>query len=267
MRVWQGVGRTRKRKQEFQLTHPWWCDRRNYSDSVELPNFNSHTREGVTTAMCMSNRPNQFQLTHPWGCDCCAYKQLSHSTNFNSHTREGVTTLLSRSIIHQLISTHTPVRVWLHGGIQHWPEDGNFNSHTREGVTAKFFISLHLMIFQLTHPWGCDRFRPCISCYILHFNSHTREGVTNFLPLFLRSAKISTHTPVRVWLFSTGGKIFDGIISTHTPVRVWLAKQNYTMLDNLISTHTPVRVWHSGQAILEVRLISTHTPVRVWPRA
>ena len=157
MRVWQGVGRTRKRKQEFQLTHPWWCDRRNYSDSVELPNFNSHTREGVTTAMYTAlTWGRQFQLTHPWGCDG---EVLYKSTSYD-------------------ISTHTPVRVWpvsslyllLYTSFQlthPWgcdeflttlsTERQDFNSHTREGVT--FFN-------------GRKNFRR------YHFNSHTREGVT-----------------------------------------------------------------------------------------
>ena len=97
----------------------------------------------------------------------------------------------------------------------------HFNSHTREGVTilCSYFVMM----------W--------------HFNSHTREGVTNRATVINRCHKISTHTPVRVWLFWHRHLI--SVIwfqlthpwgcDTCTPV---------TFLKSSISTHTPVRVWH-----------------------
>ena len=53
-----------------------------------------------------------------------------------------------------------------------------FNSHTREGVTVCCLNKLFSSLFQLTHPWGCDKKR-AVWCSKLQ--------------------AISTHTPVRVW--------------------------------------------------------------------
>ena len=97
---------------EFQLTHPWGCDQRVWNSTkqayisthtpvrVWLTNsgyiiklahdFNSHTREGVTFWHRHLVSAIRFQLTHPWGCD--VRQRKSYNT--------------------QIISTHTPVRVW-----------------------------------------------------------------------------------------------------------------------------------------------------------
>ena len=123
-------------------------------------NFNSHTREGVTGKGNFQDRRWRFQLTHPWGCDKSNTEIRYLVKYFNSHTREGVTLLPDVHSTVAFISTHTPVRVW--------PECLSFPPQVK--------------IFQLTHPWGCDR--------------------RLYLCLFLLF--ISTHTPVRVWL--KGGK-------------------------------------------------------------
>ena len=165
--------------------------------------FNSHTREGVTTAHDLQEIWRRFQLTHPWGCDALVRYECSPKP---------------------AISTHTPVRVWRWNFVVLWMSL-HFNSHTREGVTPlkwstavpwsfqlthpwgcdceplyafmAVVISTHtpvrvwpvfgstvlsFIIFQLTHPWGCDHeFSKDRDTY-LHFNSHTREGVT-MLPI------------------------------------------------------------------------------------
>ena len=141
-----------------------------------------------------------------------------------------------------IISTHTPVRVWLspnrrrRAGLY-------FNSHTREGVTTfLLIINQSVYVFQLTHPWGCD--------YTNGWN-------------MIYQLKISTHTPVRVWHSVEADTALSITISTHTPVRVWPCPE----LDghkHQISTHTPVRVWHLSDDIYNLLIISTHTPVRVW---
>ena len=56
---------------------------------------------------------NSFQLTHPWGCDYQKHIQTHRTEDFNSHTREGVTLQWLGLVDFNLISTHTPVRVWL----------------------------------------------------------------------------------------------------------------------------------------------------------
>ena len=140
-----------------------------------------------------------------------------------------------------------------------------FNSHTREGVTSRLTQVFTSIVFQLTHPWGCDAFWISREFWISNFNSHTREGVTvNQYPL-PEDENISTHTPVRVWRFPSVAKAKKHIISTHTPVRVWPNDIIILQYYSNISTHTPVRVWLvNTDTVNHKRPISTHTPVRVW---
>ena len=223
--------------------------------------FNSHTREGVTSGFTLavnagmisthtpvrvwrqSQMPvlwkEKFQLTHPWGCD------VRQCKCYNT----------------QVISTHTPVRVWRYF-LHLYTHKQHFNSHTREGVTISKPFCRWTLTFQLTHPWGCD---------------------TSFRHLIIL-IPISTHTPVRVWLI---GNVFKSMltISTHTPVRVW-PLDCLELIIAQISTHTPVRVWQivfyghlgfyhfnshtregvtcDGNPLYHQHCISTHTPVRVW---
>ena len=138
---------------------------------------------------------------------------------FNSHTREGVTPCYNAP-----------------------PGDRHFNSHTREGVTHQKLSRCWYRQFQLTHPWGCDEEAEATNNGGKDFNSHTREGVTKFLLRDACLVRISTHTPVRVWL-SSCLKTAGSEISTHTPVRVWPTDISFRSATE-ISTHTPVRVWH-----------------------
>ena len=141
----------------------------------------------------------KFQLTHPWGCDFRRFWSTPISLNFNSHTREGVTSAEQMEQLEDMISTHTPVRVW--HGTRNWtfvlyP----ISTHTPVRVWRLF--TRHMIYspwFQLTHPWGCD---------------------TKSIKDLALSMRISTHTPVRVWLCPIS--LLTNIwISTHTPVRVW----------------------------------------------
>ena len=121
----------------------------------------------------------------------------------------------------------------------------HFNSHTREGVTVAFTVSsLFFLIFQLTHPWGCDDLINAVETYCKY---------------------ISTHTPVRVWQSCHTAEIRINRISTHTPVRVWLAVQFATTKHSWFQLTHP---WGCDSPILVsfvILQISTHTPVRVWP--
>ncbi len=146
-----------------------------------------------------------------------------------------------------VISTHTPVRVWLCLLDPYNLKYAHFNSHTREGVTVnlcnikiKFAISTHTPVrvwltgikkavgtykFQLTHPWGCDVSADAGITASWNFNSHTREGVTCLSPFIFSRLVISTHTPVRVWQDQNYYSYYHCAISTHTPVRVWRIRQ------------------------------------------
>ena len=139
-----------------------------------------------------------------------------------------------------IISTHTPVRVWL---AQHHavivPDD--FNSHTREGVTKR-----------------------SVECvYTFYFNSHTREGVTKSLCLMNITARISTHTPVRVWPKNRRNVIYGTWFQLTHPWGCDI-KSGAERKRISISTHTPVRVWPGNVIDSVILTISTHTPVRVW---
>ena len=118
--------------------------------------------------------------------------------------------------------------------------------------------------FQLTHPWGCDQLFAAVLLQQKNFNSHTREGVTILLRWWKNWLKISTHTPVRVWLFAKNS-LSEVNISTHTPVRVWLerSKAGTENLRRFQLTHP----WGCDQGAVKqerIAAISTHTPVRVW---
>ena len=115
VRVWLAVHDLFNKLWRFQLTHPWGCDltfvkgvveqfisthtpvrvwrRRDGWTTSLSPDFNSHTREGVTYDVPMERESSEFQLTHPWGCDRCPAWICRSLQYFNSHTREGVTRL------------------------------------------------------------------------------------------------------------------------------------------------------------------------------
>ena len=115
-----------------------------------------------------------------------------------------------------IISTHTPVRVWLHTlncgeGFQDFNSHTRegvtsiihfpfifvfyFNSHTREGVTKKSQVKILYKKFQLTHPWGCDAPPDMGGGDLLDFNSHTREGVTYSLNTIYSSCRFQLTHP------------------------------------------------------------------------
>ena len=70
VRVWQRRTAARNARHTISTHTPvrvWLSD----SDHGGWPilDFNSHTREGVTTCTPCYIRNFKFQLTHPWGCD------------------------------------------------------------------------------------------------------------------------------------------------------------------------------------------------------
>ena len=251
---------------------------------------------------------SQFQLTHPWGCDISLCRCVPKAPDFNSHTREGVTNALQAYCHSWRISTHTPVRVWRYRVATRtsvwW-----ISTHTPVRVWLAPSVTLRFqLLFQLTHPWGCDLSAmylissPKISTHtpvrvwprqlsrfkqLRHFNSHTREGVTQQLMYGKQYDDISTHTPVRVWLKISSLIFFISLISTHTPVRVWPPYGLHQTAYYYFNSHTREGVtpnpstpicrprfqlthpWGCDQseqlAMRQVVWISTHTPVRVWP--
>ena len=120
------------------------------------------------------------------------------------------------------------------------------------------------ILFQLTHPWGCDTNWGKWCKVSNYFNSHTREGVTEYCNfLWFVCCYFNSHTREGV----TGRKKTDYLnsyISTHTPVRVWLWYSGKRLQGRKFQLTHP---WGCDCKIKEkVRRwkISTHTPVRVW---
>ena len=93
VRVWRDVGRTKRKKQEFQLTHPWGCDSVVELRAGEVLAFQLTHPWGCDYHIRYNWVTFGFQLTHPWGCDLRLLVFLVQHFYFNSHTREGVTRL------------------------------------------------------------------------------------------------------------------------------------------------------------------------------
>ena len=118
----------------------------------------------------------KFQLTHPWGCDDIVHIHRVSVSQISTHTPVRVWPIWTVTFDLCPISTHTPVRVWqsffeiprawsnfnshtregVTGLSNVFDVAGNFNSHTREGVTITCKCVNLSLLFQLTHPWGCD---------------------------------------------------------------------------------------------------------------
>ena len=74
-----------------------------------------------------------------------------------------------------------------------------FNPRTREGATQPAdYAQIVSVVFQSTHPRGCDHWR----LYVLHmragFNPRTREGATHELERGFDGGAVSIHAPARV---------------------------------------------------------------------
>ena len=179
--------------------------------------------------------------------------------DFNSHTREGVT----------FVPTPTISLAFY------------FNSHTREGVTTVENLQKSLLIFQLTHPWGCDCIHlpskyisgisthtpvrvwlcifPNMAAVAFNFNSHTREGVTLTQSI---SASIWAFQLTHPWGcdgLEIRQNIFSMHFNSHTREGVTFYFTN-SVQQEYISTHTPVRVWQKrGEIIWKEPNFNSHT--------
>ena len=161
----------------FQLTHPWGCDYKKLYEYAVTGGFQLTHPWGCDWLVDISTKSWKFQLTHPWGCDLPPCYCTGVQGDFNSHTREGVTEEGHYLSYSPLISTHTPVRVWL--------------------FACKSLFSFFL--FQLTHPWGCDNFGKSWNAHSEWFQLTHPWGCDYLLYCIVYKTYISTHTPVRVW--------------------------------------------------------------------
>ena len=251
--------------------------------------FNSHTREGVTSAPKSSLFPSSvFQLTHPWGCDPNQRNQKRPIFQFQLTHPWGCDLCWFYIARMFSISTHTPVRVW------HWLTSSlrafyHFNSHTREGVTVTLYrkysdgtISTHTPV----RVWLRFLEETSITSY---FNSHTREGVTKiFTHIDKMSLKFQLTHPWGCDQLLPLPQLLPKDFNSHTREGVtFLHHRTYQMHPINFNSHTREGVTEPcliGKVIeykfqlthpwgcddvdanrMFICEISTHTPVRVWP--
>ncbi len=161
----------------FQFTHPCGCDFliRQFSKCVQEFQF-THPCGCDVLLTARSTLRMKFQFTHPCGCDQSPERAVARTRGFNSRTRVGATYFPVCPVDDQPVSIHAPVWVRL------------------------FALCLDMisMMFQFTHPCGCDtktfNHKPTIES----FNSRTRVGATPFHRRDCHPSQVSIHAPVWV---------------------------------------------------------------------
>ena len=140
----------------FQSTHPYGCDH-NLSGIPGRDDVSIHApirvRHGHPPE-CSSF--HQFQSTHPYGCDCTGQYHHSLQDGFNPRTHTGAT--MTGEIINMCtdVSIHAPIRV-----------------RRSQSSASRSFV-----LFQSTHPYGCDMIRQLIRPGSKSFNPRTHTGAT-----------------------------------------------------------------------------------------
>ena len=147
------------------------------------------------------------------------------------------------------ISTHTPVRVWPFN-VSTWKYSIIFQLTHPWGcdLPNSLYISVSLP-FQLTHPWGCDIDMPQISADDLFQLTHPWgcDPGTSIREIHHKSFQL-TH-PWGCDLFHFWDKFYCiANFNSHTREGVTLKPISILVNARSISTHTPVRVWLSGKA-------------------
>ena len=164
--------------EQFQFTHPCGCDSFHIPKPHPGRGFNSRTRVGATIListfslgyMVSIHAPvwvrlgyryryydfMKFQFTHPCGCDSFAGFSSFYSKSFNSRTRVGATL--------EFITPCPPVPVSIHAPV--WVRH-QYCPLLTNGV-----------LFQFTHPCGCDVVVVVVADKLVSFNSRTRVGAT-----------------------------------------------------------------------------------------
>ena len=116
-----------------------------------------------------------------------------------------------------------------------------FNSRTRVGATGADTDGHSPLLFQFTHPCGCDTFDLILSQAETGFNSRTRVGAT------LVSCPIATMRPV----------------SIHAPVWVRLRGHEGNRESKGFNSRTRVGATHALEAMAINAIVSIHAPVWV----
>ena len=126
-----------------------------------------------------------FESAHPCGCDIQTTSKPTINNSFNSRTRVGATGLSYLQKLDCAVSIHAPVWVRPVSVLSKWV-------HVWVSIHAPVWVrrlgvdlDVVRVVFQFTHPCGCDCFRPVQMGTCLGFNSRTRVGATlsgNMIP-------------------------------------------------------------------------------------
>ena len=161
----------------FQSTHPYGCDLNDRLVTRCEKCFNPRTHTGATTILPVSNQDVLFQSTHPYGCDPhpvipIIWRDVSiHAPiRVRHHQRAG-------KGHHTPVSIHAPIRVRRGGAFDGLPVQ-SFNPRTHTGATRLPVRDDVPVVFQSTHPYGCDL-----------------SGIVS-----RRTQLVSIHAPIRVRL-------------------------------------------------------------------
>ena len=120
--------------------------------------LNTRPREGATASCSSTSKTHLFQFTHPWGCDIdvhhmpiCGMFQFTHPW--------GCDVVKVVYLIGIWVSIHAPVRVRQVVKVVYligiWV---SIHAPVRVRLQA-IYIKYNLILFQFTHPWGCDRWK------------------------------------------------------------------------------------------------------------
>ena len=169
-------------------------------------NFNSRTREGATKKqlggriglLVSIHAPVwvrlydvyivigllEFQFTHPCGCDGKCPASSYYLFSFNSRTRVGATHAIPFPWVGLCVSIHAPV--WVrHNRPSIWNPLMLFQFTHPCGCDCMVAVGqLAGPMFQFTHPCGCDQQVQRVQIVPHGFNSRTRVGATGMIGRF-----------------------------------------------------------------------------------
>ena len=162
----------------------------------------------VWTVSCLGSK--RFQFTHPCGCDPPLLSVLPAPACFNSRTRVGATCHGRATDFSPIVSIHAPVwvrPVWTVSCVGATYMRFRFLTPNKVSIHAPVWVRLGRrsysasgILFQFTHPCGCDIPSPLKRYATLRFNSRTRVGATFCQAYGLPLYEVSIHAPVWVRL-------------------------------------------------------------------
>ncbi len=168
----------------FQFTHPCGCDFliRQFSKCVQEFQF-THPCGCDVLLTARSTLRMKFQFTHPCGCDQSPERAVARTRGFNSRTRVGATYFPVCPVDDQPVSIHAPVWVRLFALCLDMISMMFQFTHPCGCDLRTLPSPPPGKRFQFTHPCGCDGYRGKWNAKKNRFNSRTRVGATFYMNL------------------------------------------------------------------------------------